>query len=131
MLAPDRRNRPGSAMPSWSRHANPLLFDMAETQHNMADYDEAYANWRIEVPEHYNFGFDVIDAWARRDRNKLAMIWTDQQGGERKYTFWDLMSLSNAAANILLNYGIHKGDRVMLMLHRIPEWWYLTIALIK
>ena len=59
------------------------------------------------------------------------MIWTDQQGGERKYTFWDLMSLSNAAANILLNYGIHKGDRVMLMLHRVPEWWILTIALTK
>ena len=105
---------------------------MAEQQqHNMVDYDEAYANFRIEVPEHYNFGFDVIDAWARRDRNKLAMIWTDQQGGERKYTFWDLMSLSNAAANILLNYGIHKGDRVMLMLHRVPEWWILTIALTK
>ena len=43
---------------------------MAEQQqHNMVDYDEAYANFRIEVPEHYNFGFDVIDAWARRDRN--------------------------------------------------------------
>ncbi len=104
---------------------------MVEQQHNMVDYDEAYANFRIEVPEHYNFGFDVIDAWARRDRNKLAMIWTDQQGGEKKFTFWDMMSLSNAAANILLNYGIHKGDRVMLMLHRVPEWWILTIALIK
>ena len=104
---------------------------MVEQQHNMVDYDEAYANFRIEVPEHYNFGFDVIDAWARRDRNKLAMIWTNQQGGERKYTFWDMMSLSNQAANILLNYGIHKGDRVILMLHRVPEWWILTIALTK
>ena len=67
---------------------------MAEHQHNMADYDEVYANFRIEVPEYYNFGFDVIDAWAQRDRNKLAMIWTDQQGTEKKYTFWDLCMMA-------------------------------------
>ncbi len=104
---------------------------MGAHQHNMKDYDEARRDFHIEVPDYYNFGFDVVDEWARKDRNKLAMIWTDQQGNEKKFTFWDLMGLSNAAANILLKYGVHKGDRVMLMLHRIPEWWILTLALIK
>ncbi|HOI62145.1 MAG TPA: AMP-binding protein, partial [Methanoculleus sp.] len=83
------------------------------------------------VPEYYNFGFDVIDAWAKKDRNKLAMIWTDQKGNEKKYTFFDLMRLSNQAVNICIKYGIKKGDRVMLMLPRAPEWWIFTIALIK
>ncbi|HQJ87516.1 MAG TPA: AMP-binding protein, partial [Methanoregulaceae archaeon] len=104
---------------------------MGENRHNMKDYDESYRDFKIEVPEYYNFGFDVVDEWARKDRNKLAMIWTDQKGNEKKFTFWDLMGLSNAAANILLKHGIHKGDRVMLMLHRVPEWWILTLALIK
>ena len=98
---------------------------------NMTDYDDTFANYRIDVPEYFNFGYDVIDEWAHKDRNKLAMIWTNQDGDEKKYTFRDLMKSSNQAANILLKYGINKGDRVMLMLHRVPEWWIFVIALIK
>lgn len=104
---------------------------MAESDHNMPDYDDTYARFRIDVPEHFNFAFDIVDRWAKRDRNKLAMIWTNQKGDEKKYTFWDLMTESNRAANILLKHGIHKGDRVLIMLPRIPEWWILTLALIK
>jgi acetyl-CoA synthetase len=100
-------------------------------EHNMGDYDETYRNFRIDVPEYFNFGFDVIDAWARKDRNKLAMIWVDQEGNEKKFTFWDLMRLSNQIANMLIKYGINKGDKVLIMLPRIPEWWTATIALIK
>jgi len=96
-----------------------------------ADYEELYRNFRIEVPKNYNFGFDVIDTWAEKDRNKLAMIWVSQQGEEKKYSFRDLRNLSNQAANILIKYGIQKGDRVLLMLPRVPEWWIFVIALIK
>jgi len=73
----------------------------------------------------------MVDAWAKKDRNKLAMIWVDQKGNEKKYTFFDFMRLSNQAVNICLKYGIKKGDRVMLMLPRVPEWWIFVIALIK
>ncbi|KQC04928.1 MAG: acyl-CoA synthetase [Methanoculleus sp. SDB] len=104
---------------------------MPKRKHNMVDYEKACREFSIEVPEHYNFGFDVIDAWAEKDRNKLAMIWVNQDGKEKKYSFRDLKNLSNQAANILLKYGVQKGDRVMLMLPRIPEWWIFTIALIK
>ncbi|MCG7854979.1 MAG: AMP-binding protein, partial [Methanoregulaceae archaeon] len=83
-----------------------------------ADYEELCRNFRIEVPKNYNFGFDVIDTWAEKDRNKLAMIWVSQQGEEKKYSFRDLKNLSNQAANILIKYGIQKGDRVLLMLPR-------------
>ena len=81
---------------------------MADTTTNMRDYEEEYATFRIEVPEFYNFGFDVIDRWADTDRNKLAMIWTNQQGEEKKFTFRDLKILSNQVANILLKYGITR-----------------------
>jgi acetyl-CoA synthetase len=95
------------------------------------DYEELCRDFRIEVPKYYNFGFDVIDTWAEKDRNKLAMIWVNQQGEEKKYSFRDLKNLSNQAANILVKYGIQKGDRVLLMLPRVPEWWIFVIALIK
>ncbi len=100
-------------------------------EHNMTDYEQTYRDFSITVPEYYNFGFDVIDAWAKEDRNKLAMIWVNQNGEEKKYSFLDLANLSNQAANVLLKYGINKGDRVLIMLPRIPEWWIFTIALIK
>ena len=58
---------------------------------------------------------------SARDRNNLAMIWVNQKGEEKKYTFWDLMAESNKAANILLKYGIHKGDRVLIMLPASPN----------
>ena len=104
---------------------------MADEEQKPPSYEDLCANFKIDVPEYYNFGFDVIDAWAKKDRNKLAMIWTDQKGNEKKYTFFDLMRLSNQAVNICIKYGIKKGDRVMLMLPRAPEWWIFTIALIK
>jgi acetyl-CoA synthetase len=99
--------------------------------HNMPDYQETYNNFHIDVPEFFNFGFDVIDAWANIDRNKLAMIWVNQEGKEEKFTFWDLMRLSNQIVNIMIKYGVNKGDRVLIMLPRIPEWWTFTLALIK
>ncbi|MCX6688678.1 MAG: AMP-binding protein [Methanoregula sp.] len=104
---------------------------MISTDHNMPDYGTMYKNFRIEVPEYFNFGFDVIDAWAKKDRNKLAMIWVSQKCEEKKYSFFDLANLSNQAANVLLKYGINKGDRVLVMLPRVPEWWIFAIALIK
>ena len=90
-----------------------------------------YRNFNIDVPEYFNFGFDVIDAWANKDRNKLAMIWVNQDGEEKKFTFWDLMRLSNQIVNMLIKYGVNKGDRVLIMLPRVPEWWIFTLALIK
>jgi acyl-CoA synthetase (AMP-forming)/AMP-acid ligase II len=81
--------------------------------------------------EFSNFGFDIMNDWARKDRNKLAMIRVNQRGQEKKITFLDFANLSNQAANILLKYGINTGDRVLVMLPRIPEWWIFALALIK
>lgn len=102
-----------------------------QTDHNIRDYDETYRSFKIEVPEFFNFGFDVVDAWAHKDRNKLAMIWVSQEGEEKKYTFWDLMRLSNQIVNMMIKFGLNKGDRVLIMLPRVPEWWIFTLALIK
>jgi acetyl-CoA synthetase len=104
---------------------------LGHNDHNMPDYDSMYLSFNIDVPEYFNFGFDVVDAWAKKDRNKLAMIWVNQDGDERKYTFWDLMRLSNQIVNMMIKFGLNKGDRVLIMLPRVPEWWTFTLALIK
>ena len=99
--------------------------------YTMDDYEETYRNFRIDVPEYYNFGFDVIDRLGLADRNRLAMIWVNQEGTEKTFTYRQLMNLSNSAANMLLKYGVKKGDRVIIMLPRVPEWWIFAIACIK
>lgn len=104
---------------------------MSEKDTGAACYEELCRTFRVPVPREYNFGFDVIDAWGKKERNKLAMIWVNEKGEEKKFSFRDLRNLSNQAANILIKYGIQKGDRVMLMLPRVPEWWIFVIALIK
>jgi len=98
---------------------------------NMLDYDETYRDHRLEVPEFFNFGFDVVDRRAE-DRTKLALISLDPTGQQaRHHTFWDLMVLSNRFANVLRDLGVGKGDRVLVMLPRVPEWYVVLLGLIK
>ncbi|NQW22069.1 MAG: AMP-binding protein [SAR202 cluster bacterium] len=97
----------------------------------MLDYESAYQNDRLEVPEYFNFGFDVVDKWAD-DHTKLALISVDSSGENvQHHTFWDLKVLSNRFANVLRARGIQKGDRVFIMLPRIPEWYVAMLGLMK
>ena len=101
------------------------------TEPNMQNYQYSYDNDRLEVPEYFNFGFDVVDKWAQ-DRTKMALISIDSSGNQAQYhTFWDLKVLSDKYANALKTQGIKKGDRVFIMLPRIPEWYVVMIGLFK
>ena len=104
---------------------------MKDVATNMPDYEYAYANERLEVPEYFNFGFDVVDKWAE-DRTKLALLSVDSSGENvQHHTFWDLKILSNKYANTLRDIGVKKGDRVFIMLPRIPEWYVIMLGLMK
>jgi acetyl-CoA synthetase len=104
---------------------------MREMPPNLTDYEKTYREFKWEIPEYYNFGFDGIDRWAE-DRTKLALISVDDTGIHAvRHTFYDLMRLSNQFANVLLKMGIKRGDRILLMLPRIPEWYVAMIGMIK
>ncbi len=95
------------------------------------DYERLYREFTWEVPELYNFGFDVVDRWAD-DRTKLALVSIDPSGDNAEYhTFYELSQLSNRFANVLMSLGIKKGDRVLIMLESIPEWYVAMIGMIK
>ncbi len=97
---------------------------------NMTDYEAERRNFHLDVPEYFNFATDVIGKWAA-DPNKLAMLWLGQYGEERSLTFMHFAQQSSRAANALAALGIQKGDRVLVMLPRIPEWWETVLGLIK
>jgi acetyl-CoA synthetase len=94
-------------------------------------YDDFFANYRCTVPENFNFAYDVVDEWARIDPGKLALLWTNDSGNIRSYSFADMKRLSDKTANMLLAQGLGKGDVVMLILKQRPEVWILMIALMK
>ncbi len=94
-------------------------------------YEDFYENFRIDVPEAFNFGFDVVDEWARVEPGKRALLWCDDHGEERTFTFSDMARLSNQAANAFAKLGIGKGDVVMMILRRRWEYWVCAVALCK
>lgn len=94
------------------------------------DYREVYESFRWEVPDYYNIGVDICDKWAIQ-RYRLALIYEDEKGIERKWTFWELKRLSNQLANALIANGIHRGDRVGILLPQCPETAISHIAIYK
>lgn len=94
-------------------------------------YRDFKDNYQINIPENFNFGFDIVDAWAKEDKNKRALLWCDDHGEERTFTFDDISRLSNKAANYFQSLGLKKGDVAMLILRRRWEYWICATALIK
>ncbi|WP_276916756.1 AMP-binding protein [Parvibacter caecicola] len=94
-------------------------------------YEDFRDNFRIEVPEAFNFGYDVVDEWARVEPEKRALLWCNDAGEERTFTFTDLSRLSNQTANAFSKLGIGKGDVVMCILRRRWEYWVVAAALCK
>ena len=94
-------------------------------------YEDMKEHFTIDVPEDFNFGFDVVDAWAELEPTKQALLWTNDAGDMKRYTFADMKAGSNRAANFFKSKGIRKGDYVMLILKQRPEVWMCFTALHK
>ena len=96
-------------------------------------YDEKGVLNRFDIhcPENFNFAYDVIDRIAELEPHRRAMVWTDEHGAERTFTFADFSEASNRVANMLYAKGIRKGDKVMLVLKRHYEFWFTILALHK
>jgi acyl-coenzyme A synthetase/AMP-(fatty) acid ligase len=105
---------------------------MRDLPPNMTDYLATRASFRLEVPERYNYARDVVDAWASKEPGKLALLAVGPDGGNpRRYSFADMAASSNRAANFLAARGVGKGDRVLVMLPRIPDWYDVVLGCIK
>lgn len=93
------------------------------------DYTELKKNYRIEVPENFNFAYDIVDRYAHDVPEKKALVWCDDNGEEKIFNFKEISDYSQQAANFLVGRGIKKGDMVMLILRRRYEFWWLIVAL--
>ena len=95
---------------------------------SVEDYNK---NLEFIIPENFNFAYDVMDAWAEEAPEKLAILWTNDQGEEIRATYGQLKEQTDQAASYLQTLGIGKNDPVMLILKRHYEWWVIMLALCK
>ncbi len=107
------------------------LLDRYTNALSFRDYDDFYRNFRLHVPKNFNFAYNIIDEYARLDPAKRAMVWCDDLGEERTFTFGDISRISDQTANYFLSLGIGKGDRVLVILQRRHEYWTTVMALSK
>ena len=98
------------------------------TFQNQQDFRD---NLEIIVPEHFNFSYDVIDVWANEEPEKLALLWTNDEGECRRFTFAQLKEISDRTAAYFQSLGVGRGDMVMLILKRRCEFWFSMLALHK
>jgi acetyl-CoA synthetase/medium-chain acyl-CoA synthetase len=84
------------------------------------------------VPEFFNFAQDVVEKWASSRPDALARWWIDEtESAQRRFTFREIADAGIRAANFFASQGIARGDRVIVILPRVPEWWFAVLGLIR
>ncbi|MEG1663449.1 MAG: AMP-binding protein, partial [Clostridia bacterium] len=97
---------------------------------NNTDIDnyEDFRKLELNVPKDFNFGFDIVDEYARLCPQKRALVWCNASGEEKIFSFKDISQLSNQTAQLFVDLGLKKGDYIMTMLNRRWEYWVIAVA---
>ena len=95
------------------------------------DYADFMENFKVNVPEDFNFAYDVVDAYAEQSPEKECLLWTNDRKDVRHVNYGELKRLSDSVASYFLTLGLKRGDCVMLILKRRIEWWITMVALHK
>lgn len=98
---------------------------------NFHSYEDFIQDFKIQIPDNFNFAYDIVDEYALKDPDKTALVWCDEKGNESIFSFKDLKYFSDKTANFLSSVGIRKGDAVILILKRRYEFWFCILALHK
>lgn len=106
-----------------------LLSAFVKNYREYTDYEDMRKNFALNIPENFNFSYDVIDRYAAEQPEKRAMVWCNDENEEHFFSFKDISRDTQKAAHFLKNHGIKKGDFVMLLLRRRYEFWWILPAL--
>ena len=101
------------------------------SQTQFSSYEDFMHNFKVNVPDDFNFAYDVVDAWAETEPEREVILWTNDRGDVRHFNYAELKRYSDSAASYFLSLGIKRGDCVMFILKRRIEWWITMVALHK
>ncbi|MCK4756843.1 MAG: AMP-binding protein, partial [Thermoplasmata archaeon] len=87
------------------------------------DYDKTYEDWNWELPEFFNMGYDCTDKHVAAGKGeRTALIYEDEEGNNKTYTYAQMKELSDKFGNALRKLGLKKGDRFLIRLPNVPEF---------
>ena len=98
---------------------------------DFSSYEDFAEGFRINVPDNFNFAYDVMDELARTRPDAPALVWCDEKGASATFTYAQLKYWSDKTANFFAAAGIGRGDPVMLILKRRYQFWFAILALHK
>ncbi len=107
------------------------LFNEYVSRTEFESYEDFKENFKITIPDNFNFAYDVVDRYAKEQPGKQALVWCNDEGEEVIFNFKDLKQQSDRAANVFKKFGIEKGDVVMLSLKGRYEFWICILGLHK
>jgi acetyl-CoA synthetase len=107
------------------------LLDRYLAKTEFSSYEDFLDFFKLSTPEHFNFATDVVDVYAREMPEKRALVWCDDAGHSRTFTFAEISTISERTANYFRALGIGKGDPVMLVMKGRYEFWFCLLALHK
>jgi acetyl-CoA synthetase len=108
-----------------------MMLDRFLARQQFSSYEEFAETYAVNIPDQFNFAYDVVDVFAKEEPEKIAMVWCNDEGEEHIFTFAQMKEYSDRAANVFTSLGIGKGDPVMLVLKRRYEFWFCILALHK
>ncbi|HKQ40815.1 MAG TPA: AMP-binding protein, partial [Verrucomicrobiae bacterium] len=85
----------------------------------------------MKPPEYFNFARDVVEPWARERPNELALWCVGEDAHEDKFSFEQLVAAGRRAAHFFHTLGLKPGDRVLVILPRVPQWWIGMLGLVR
>ena len=92
-------------------------------------YAKTYRAWTWKLPTYHNLTSE-IDQWSS-DRARIAVYWEDEEGTQRRLTYWELRNQSNQVATLLRKQGIKRGEKVLIVTPRIPEFYPVYLGILK
>lgn len=104
------------------------LLSQFVSKETFSSYQDFMQNFALKVPEHFNFAYDVVDVYAEKEPERVALVWCNDHDEERVITFSQLARRTNQVANLLKSKGIGKGDHVMMVLKSRHEFWPAMMA---
>ena len=105
-----------------------MLLSKLLTRTTFDSYKDFKRHYELHIPDRFNFARDVVDAWAEADPEKRALVWLNDRGERKEFTFKEISDLSKQAANYLSSLGLKKGDRILTLLKRNWQYWVTAVA---
>ena len=85
-----------------------MLLDRYLPRIEFDSYEDFKENYRVNVPEDFNFGWDIVDEWAKQEPEKKALVWLSHDKQEKTFTFTDISKLSNQTCHYFRSLGLKK-----------------------